>query len=280
MSPNPPPPDHDPALERVDALHRQQLSALIDGELSADQARFLIRRLEHDQELSACQERWQMAGDVLRGQLGAVAPADFAARVALALPPHVAVPRRAAGGRGRWWAGGGALAAALALVAVMLLPSDPSQAPASATLLVEQGRVGPALPAAVSAALDDRSASPTAPVAGPPAAAALLAAAPAVADVPRRAATSRVPPRQAQPSLPATAAPVTVAATALADVGPAASAPASPFALPASRAEARPWPRSQLARPDAFNAGLYGAGSPFAPPREPAASGPWPAPQP
>ena len=32
-------------------LHRQQLSALIDGELSADQARFLIRRLEHDQEL-------------------------------------------------------------------------------------------------------------------------------------------------------------------------------------------------------------------------------------
>ena len=46
--------DHDPLLGRVDALHRQQLSALIDGELSADQARFLIRRLEHDLDLSAC----------------------------------------------------------------------------------------------------------------------------------------------------------------------------------------------------------------------------------
>ena len=59
---NPNSPDHDPALQRVDALHRQQLSALIDGELSAAQARFLIRRLAHDQELSACQERWQIAG--------------------------------------------------------------------------------------------------------------------------------------------------------------------------------------------------------------------------
>lgn len=49
-------------------LHtRLQLSQLIDSELPMDEARFLLRRLQHNEELANCQERWQLYGDVLRG---------------------------------------------------------------------------------------------------------------------------------------------------------------------------------------------------------------------
>ncbi|HEY9254277.1 MAG TPA: RseA family anti-sigma factor, partial [Stenotrophomonas sp.] len=67
--------------DKFEVHYRQQLSALIDGELPADEARFLLRRLQHDEELSGCHERWQLCGDVLRGMASAPAPADFAARV-------------------------------------------------------------------------------------------------------------------------------------------------------------------------------------------------------
>ena len=71
--------------DKFEVHYRQQLSALIDGELPADEARFLLRRLQHDEELSGCHERWQLCGDVLRGMASAPAPADFAARVRLAV---------------------------------------------------------------------------------------------------------------------------------------------------------------------------------------------------
>lgn len=261
---NPNSPDHDPALGRVDALHRQQLSALIDGELSADQARFLIRRLEHDLDLSACQERWQMAGDVLRGQLGAVAPADFAARVALALPPAAAQPRASAGARARqWrWASGGALAAGLALVAVLLLPARaPVSTPASLLVSTPVPVAAPDLAPAVAPA--DTPLPPAATPAAPVqvAAAAAPHRAPAQSTVARRVRTVPLPEPAAAGQMLAAQAP--------------AENVASPFALPAEPAQARPWPRSQLGRPDAFNVSLPGSGSPFAPPRDAAASSHW-----
>lgn len=46
--------------------HRQQLSALIDGELEADQASFLLRRLEHDDRLACYHRRWQRYGHLMR----------------------------------------------------------------------------------------------------------------------------------------------------------------------------------------------------------------------
>ena len=46
--------------------HRQQLSAMIDGELEADQASFLLRRLEHDDRLARYQLRWQRYGQLMR----------------------------------------------------------------------------------------------------------------------------------------------------------------------------------------------------------------------
>nr|HBK47098.1 hypothetical protein [Xanthomonadaceae bacterium] len=71
--------------DKFEIHYRQQLSALIDGELPADESRFLLRRLERDEELIGCQERWQLCGDVLRGAACAPAPQDFAAKVGAAL---------------------------------------------------------------------------------------------------------------------------------------------------------------------------------------------------
>ncbi|HBZ47369.1 MAG TPA: anti-sigma factor, partial [Stenotrophomonas sp.] len=71
--------------DKFDAHHRQQLSALVDGELPLEEARFLLRRLEHDEDLSRCQERWQLLGDVLRGQACAPAPQGFADRIQAAV---------------------------------------------------------------------------------------------------------------------------------------------------------------------------------------------------
>ena len=267
---NPNSPDHDPALGRVDALHRQQLSALIDGELSADQARFLIRRLEHDLDLSACQERWQMAGDVLRGQLGAVAPADFAARVALALPPSTALVRsgvRPWYQRPRGWTGG-ALAAGLAMLAVLWLPATRQPEPAPAVQLagaqLHQPDVAPAEPAAAGLA------GPVVPAAALPVQETAPTQAVAVAR-PRAAAPHR------QRALPAAVVTAEAAPALLASDDH--TAPPSPFALPAAGSQPRPWPRSQLARPDTLSVDLPAAGSPFAPPRGTAADS-WAAPQP
>lgn len=45
----------------------EQLSALMDGELGEEQARFLRRRLEHDAELRAAWSRLQLASSCLKG---------------------------------------------------------------------------------------------------------------------------------------------------------------------------------------------------------------------
>src|SRR5690606_10152354 len=99
---------------------------LMDGDLAADEARFLLRRLQHDQDLAGCWERWQLCGDVLRGQGRAPAPAGFAARVAQAIAADAATkdaaplaqPPRPRHLLARW--GGGALAASVALVALFM----------------------------------------------------------------------------------------------------------------------------------------------------------------
>ncbi|EMI49055.1 anti sigma-E protein RseA, partial [Stenotrophomonas maltophilia AU12-09] len=113
-----------PAGQRLDQRHREQLSALVDGELGADEARFLLRRMEHDPELAGCQERWQLLGDVMRGQASALAPAGFSAAVAAAIaaePTPQAEPRRQVRRSGwRAWGGGAALAASVAAVALFM----------------------------------------------------------------------------------------------------------------------------------------------------------------
>ncbi|MFP7723754.1 RseA family anti-sigma factor [Lysobacter sp. A3-1-A15] len=64
---------------------REDLSALFDGELDGDAARFALKRLDHDASWRDCVGSWQLAGDVLRGRAEAVVAGDFAGRVGAAV---------------------------------------------------------------------------------------------------------------------------------------------------------------------------------------------------
>lgn len=100
-----------------------ELSALLDGELPPDRARFLLRRLAHDDALRDTWSRWQLASACLRRNAVQPMPGDFAARVAAALDAESA-PRPAMSARVLRWAAGGAVAASVALAALLALPPD------------------------------------------------------------------------------------------------------------------------------------------------------------
>ncbi len=139
---------HEPLTSR-DAnsreFHREQLSAMMDGALSTDEARFLLRRMEHDDELADCWERWQFAGDAMRGHAGRALPADFSRRVGRAIADDLALDEvveaqtfavaATPGARRRrpllGWGGGAALAASVALAALIgsRTLSSPADAP-------------------------------------------------------------------------------------------------------------------------------------------------------
>src|SRR5690606_27652088 len=90
-----------------------------------DEAKFMLRRLQHDGELATCWERWQVCGDMLRGQRNDLLPADFAQRVAMAVGAGSAgvetvEPQRSARPRLARWGGGAAVAASVALMAVFV----------------------------------------------------------------------------------------------------------------------------------------------------------------
>ena len=172
-------------VDRIDDHNRLQLSALMDGELPLDEARFLLRRLQHDSELGDCWERWQFCGDLMRGRADIPLPAGFADRIAAA----IATEPGAAGshaGRPRWvgWGSGAALAASIAVVALFVARQSPV-----ATV--------PAIPATpVQVATETPSmVLPVAPAPTAPDRAAQLAAAVAVADVARRMGIRRSRPQ-------------------------------------------------------------------------------------
>jgi hypothetical protein len=101
---------------------REALSALFDGELVGDVARFALKRLDHDQNWRATCDRWQHIGDALRAQSASL-PLSFPERVRDALRDEAAVAampaRRAVGGsRIRWGSVG--MAASAAVVAFFL----------------------------------------------------------------------------------------------------------------------------------------------------------------
>ncbi|MBK0028391.1 sigma-E factor negative regulatory protein [Stenotrophomonas sp. S48] len=250
-----------PAGQRLDQRHREQLSALVDGELGADEARFLLRRMEHDPELAGCQERWQLLGDVMRGQASLLAPAGFSERVAAAIaaePAPVAEPRRQVRRTGwRAWGGGAALAASVAAVALFmggekLQTPAPGEAP-SPQVVASQAELAPAAAPVTEASVDS--------------AAMAVAAVPAVAmaasrrqDARRASATrsqqaARVAQRDEAPQRA-----VAMAAVPLAPSVPAANTRHLPFGDVGSL-QARPWPKSSLAPAGggAFNASFPAA---------------------
>ncbi|WP_101926650.1 MULTISPECIES: sigma-E factor negative regulatory protein [Luteimonas] len=263
-----------PDPDKLERYNRQQLSAMLDGELSQDQARFMRRRLQHDAELGGCFERWQVCGDVLRGRQVSLLPTDFADRVArgIAAGDSVATVTADVARRPRLlrWGGGAALAASVALVALFVgRPSTPDARDGDAPqpLVADVGAVAPAVAPVGSDVLADAGAiTQSAPLAD---AAARLAAgaAVAVADVPRRnngdrrnvrgqsqRAALRV--QQAQQgvgarAVAAAAPPRPQSASASADTTRLASAASfaaadSALVLPASDAVARPWPKAMM----------------------------------
>jgi len=227
---------------------REQLSALMDGALPADETRFLLRRLQHDASLAECWERWRLGGEVMRGLAPAQRlPADFATRVAQALqhggqPPIAAAPRER---KPAWlrWGGGAAMAASLAVV-VGFVARQPAADPASTT---PQQQV-----AAVSPVIDD-SPVPSAPVPSNPipmpAASDSLVAATAIAAAVVRPVRSRDTARSAQA---ARVAPVRESeAIASANL---------PISAPQPDIVTRPWPRSVLPQYAGNNALAVGFG--------------------
>ncbi|MCE7931362.1 MAG: anti-anti-sigma factor, partial [Xanthomonadales bacterium PRO6] len=70
---------------------REQLSALMDGELGRDERAFLLRRLEHDAELRSMWTRMHLVRDVMSHRPGG-APLDLSDRVMRALASSDAAP--------------------------------------------------------------------------------------------------------------------------------------------------------------------------------------------
>ncbi len=64
---------------------REQLSALLDGELPRDEMDLLMRRLGKDPELRRTFGSYALIGETLRAPGGRVAPSSFAARVSAAI---------------------------------------------------------------------------------------------------------------------------------------------------------------------------------------------------
>jgi negative regulator of sigma E activity len=259
MTDTPGKPFSDKVSDRVIDHTRLQLSALFDGELALDEARFLQRRLQHDPELGDCVSRWQLAGDILRGQATAPAPAGFAGRVAAAIAAdagQAASPATAR--RSRWgWGSGAALAASVAAVALFMARQAPDSLPAANAPQVEMASTTPATPAPTP--------SRTAPQ-GPDAAAQLAAATLAVAEDPRRAAARRGSSRAQIQRAAATRASRALDDIAQPQLAVAAAMPAAttltgsanPFAPSTVANTPRPWPRALLPNTGAaFNVG-YG----------------------
>jgi negative regulator of sigma E activity len=257
---------------------RETLSALFDGELSADATRFALKRLDHDLQWRETCGRWQLIGDALRGEPLALAPADFATGVVRALGPipGAGIPspqdppkatRASALSRGRWL-GGAALAASMAVAAVLVVRPFSSPQPMTAPPAVVQATPASPLPAAPTL-------SPA--LAGGEQAAVVAAIAPAAASSPSPAPARPVRATQRArrvPAEPVQSDPEVTAAIAVAD--PATAAP-EPFHPPADDVATRPWPRAVL--PDtaagAFTVGLEGTSpSPSFYPFEPSPAAP------
>jgi len=222
---------------------RLQLSALIDGALPLDEARFLLRRLEHDTELRECWERWQLCGEVLRGRVGVYAHDSLAAKVADAIAAEPMAPLQPVA-RHRWlrWGSGAALAASVAMIALFLTRQSPEVGPAG-------GLPAPIASTPVPAPVQ-RAATPAAATPAPvtPGRTAEVASALAVADVPRRLATRRSRGQSQRAALRSPARTVIEAPVAVAAATPfvAPATAVDPFSGQHVRLPNRPWPRALL----------------------------------
>lgn len=120
-------------------LLREQLSALMDGELEGSEKAFLLRRLAHDEALKTCWDRYHQIREALSEPQGPRRSMDFADRVMAAIEAEAAptaapqVTRRKPSAGGWRQALGAAMAAGVAAVAFWITePGGPALAEAEA----------------------------------------------------------------------------------------------------------------------------------------------------
>lgn len=137
-------------MTAIDPRILEQLSAWMDGELPADEARFLQRRLHNDVALREQWERWQLASACLRGQPVRPMPRELPARIAdaTAAAANDAESRRP---RMAWLASAAALVVAAALLPGMLAVDTVGPAPPS-TAVARMPAPAPVSPATQIAA--------------------------------------------------------------------------------------------------------------------------------
>jgi negative regulator of sigma E activity len=230
-----------PVDDKIQDHNRLQLSALVDGELSPHEARFLLRRLQHDPELAACWDRWNLCGDVLRGRVEVMASNGFSQGVAAALAAEPrSKPITVVGGSRRLrWGGGAALAASVAMIALFLGRQSPNAgSPAMPTAQIATSTI-----VAPPASAKDVATVPS-PVL--PGHAAELATVLAVADVPRRLTARRSRGQSQRAALRTTQRAITQAPIAVASASPQAMPQTDPFSTQRVGLISRPWPRALL----------------------------------
>jgi sigma-E factor negative regulatory protein RseA len=109
---------------------REHISCLMDGEISRETSRFLVRRLGSDDELSATWARYHLVRDCLRHQDGGMAGDDLCGRVSRAIASES--PNKSNRGISLAWlkpAAGIAIAASVAMMAVGLVDPGSLQTP-------------------------------------------------------------------------------------------------------------------------------------------------------
>lgn len=135
-------------------INMETLSAAMDGELSKDELRFLLRRLDRDASLLQVWSRYHVAGDGLRRQLPPMAGTGFAARVMEAIEGEQAAIPQGTTKRRDWLrlSVGGAIAASVAVAALMISqptsPDSEHQAPLTAGVTQHGAPEGVAVAAA------------------------------------------------------------------------------------------------------------------------------------
>ena len=106
---------------------REHISCLMDGEISRETSRFLVRRLGADEELCATWARYHLVRDCLRHQDGGLVDADLCERIGRALENEA--PKKSSYGISRAWlkpVAGLAIAASVAMMAIVMVgPNSP-----------------------------------------------------------------------------------------------------------------------------------------------------------
>jgi sigma-E factor negative regulatory protein RseA len=109
--------------------NREQISALMDDELSTQEAHDTLLRLQQDEELQQKWSRYHLIGDVMKGETPQVNSAEAAARISALIaeePAIIAAPKRKPllPQNSTWFraVAGAGLAASVAALAVITAP--------------------------------------------------------------------------------------------------------------------------------------------------------------